>query len=496
MTPDERQEPSALDGVVAAFTEVTSGEEVVEFAMTALDRVGAPVWCNWWFDPVRGFGGVGYGASGTQARVGALGELVEHLSSRRWTRAHPPRTGSLAELRRRYGGDAVVDPRRLGLAAGTAFDDDRPLLWWPLRRWSDGAEVWAPVEFVASEPVELTGLAAPPQAGWLTTPVSNGLGAGTSLDQAVAHGVLELLQRDGNGLSFRALDAGRIIELDAVGDPDTVAALEQLAAAGIQVQVKLAATDFEMANVNVVGMGPEDDILSATACGEAVHPDREVAVRKAVHEFAAARARKQLMHGPVEAVLQVAPEAYAAVPAAVDPAQEEHRVLQAMAEWLRLPASTWRPLLEGSVLSDASRVAFSSLPNTSVTGAGLLPDLLHRLNSEGFEVLVRELTGPDGSAYAAKVLVPGLEVETVAYARIGARNAARLVASGRDDLVRVGERPDGWDQIHLTDAGREQLGGPAWLNRPALAAVPGLLFPLYREPGRHAVQKVLGASTR
>ena len=92
---------------------------------------------------------------------------------------------------------------------------------------------------------------------------------------------------------------------------------------------------------------------------------------------------------------------------------------------------------------------------------------------------------------AAKVVVPGLEVETVAYARLGERNLRRLLAAGRDDLVGVGEQPAGWSQVHLTAAAQERVGGPAWLDRAALDRLPGLLFPLYREPARHAAPLAL-----
>ena len=39
-----------------------------------------------------------------------------------------------------------------------------------------------------------------------TTIISNGMGAGPDLDWAIGHGLCEILQRDGNGLLFRALD--------------------------------------------------------------------------------------------------------------------------------------------------------------------------------------------------------------------------------------------------------------------------------------------------
>ena len=79
-------------------------------------------------------------------------------------------------------GDRVVDPRLLGLPAGSAYDADRPLASWPLRRLPDarvsGEQVWAPVEYVASAVADLP---AHPPGGWLITPVTNGLGAGATL---------------------------------------------------------------------------------------------------------------------------------------------------------------------------------------------------------------------------------------------------------------------------------------------------------------------------
>ena len=56
--------------------------------------------------------------------------------------------------------------------------------------------------------------------------------------------------------------------------------------------------------------GDETTPVMATACGEAAHPDREVAVRKALFEFAAARSRKAFMHGPLGPVRAATPPGY------------------------------------------------------------------------------------------------------------------------------------------------------------------------------------------
>jgi ribosomal protein S12 methylthiotransferase accessory factor len=111
-----------------------------------------------------------------------------------------------------------------------------------------------------------------------------------------------------------------------------------------------------------------------------VHPDREVALRKAVLEFANARARKQFMHGPLDRVLSVAPPGYRAVIDAMNPADEEQRVLAAMVHWLGLGEPDWRPMLDATVLRRDSTVPFSSLPTaTPHDAAELLADVHSRL---------------------------------------------------------------------------------------------------------------------
>ena len=90
-----------------------------------------------------------------------------------------------------------------------------------------------------------------------------------------------------------------------------------------------------------------------------------------------------------------------------------------------------------------------------------------------------------------KVVIPGLEVETVSYGRIGERNLSRLLARN-SPLVGLGEPPSGAKHIHLTDAAQARFGDRAWFDTEELKEVVGDLYPLYREPARHAVRYALG----
>lgn len=467
-----------------------------EFDLAPADRTGLPIVSAGHRDldggpPVHRVG-VGYGVDIEQARIGAWGELVEEVLMSRHLAAAPRRRASHRDLARELGARAVVDPVSLVLPAGCEYDPDRVLDWVPAHRHRTGEEVWVPLDFAASDPHVRVG---PPSGNWLTTPVTNGLGAGDTPERAIAHALLELVQRDGNTTAHRAMCQGVVIDLDTVTDPISLRVLDHLRAAGVEVLPKLASTQFGMVDVHVVGIDTDPDAspLTTTACGEAAHPDREAALRKALLEYAGSRARKVFAHGPLELVARIAPSGYLDRVLASPVARQEARALRAMAAWSALGSPALRALLDSTVLSRQSTVAFSSLPTVASGSlddpAALLTELLERLAD--LDVLVIEAGGP--GAYAVKVLVPGLEVETMSYGRIAGRGVGRLLDRA-PHLAGLGAPPNaGARVVHLTAAGRALLGDDrAWFDVAAADRVVGDLYPLYREPDRHAVARMVG----
>jgi ribosomal protein S12 methylthiotransferase accessory factor len=289
------------------------------------------------------------------------------------------------------------------------------------------------------------------------------------------------------------MDTGVVVDLAGLRDPDSRALLDRLDAAGIDVLVKLASTDLGVVDVHAVGCSrdrSEPVPVMATACGEAAHPDRETAIRKALHEFASARTRKAFMHGPYDVVLPATPPGYLDSWRGGHPPErlvEEDRALEAMLAWTRMGTEALVGLLQDTVLARRSTVALADLPTWE--GDDVATAVLDRVHGAGFDVLA-ELQPSAGDAVAAKVLVPGLEVETMSYGRIGERGVARLLDRG-DPLVAVGDDPGGWARVHLTAEAQERLGGPAWFDRTGADRRVGALYALYREPGRHTVAEVL-----
>lgn len=82
----------------------------------------------------------------------------------------------------------------------------------------------------------------------------------------------------------------------------------------------------------------------------------------------------------------------------------------------------------------------------------------------------------------------------MSYGRIGRRGVERLLERG-SDLVGLGDPPHaGAAPVALTDEDAALLAerhgsDRAWLDRRRAHAAVGELYPLYREPTRHAVAR-------
>ena len=460
------------------------------FPVTAIDCAGVPSWSNIYLPGPLG-GGDGYGVTDVEAEVGALGELHERLQSLWVVPTLEIEESSFSDMTATYGEENVINPVTLGLPAGSDYTPDMPRLWAKMKCYPEG-ERWVPLEAAASSPSELPENYTP-----LFLPVSNGLGAGLDLDRALCHGVLEILQRDGNSVNYRALDQGRVVDVSS-GVPEKVSSiLDGLQAAGLTVNVKLAATDFGLVNLYVNGYGPDDDQpqIKLAAGGEACDLDRTAALRKALLEFAFARARLAFSHGPLEEAVKLAPAGYLETHRShFKPENEEPRALERMLAWLELSPADLKAKL-APIYAERERISWADLPERPDLAAASpkerLEEVAERL--EGFEILYKELASPKAQEHgvrAVKVVIPGLEVETASYGRVGERNFKRLLE--RDsDLVGLGEPPAGAARVHLTDEVQADLGEPAWFHLEKLAETVGDLYPLYREPSRHAAPYIL-----
>ncbi|WP_347302550.1 YcaO-like family protein [Croceibacterium sp. TMG7-5b_MA50] len=484
--------PKGLGPAAQAYLDAFPAGDVVAFPIHPLDRLGLPVWVVALFpdDPaLAGIMpyGVGYGATDEAAVLGGLGEIAEMVWPTLTLQGRKRTRGSYSEMARTLGERGVADPLTLCLPAGSPVGRDTVLEWVAARRWADGAEVLVPIDLAAYSAKELT-----PGYQPFTTIISNGMGAGPDLDWAIGHGLCEILQRDGNGLLFRALDRGVTLDWDGGLPPSTRAILGRFHAAGIRAMPKFATDQFGIPNLYCVGVderAPPAAPIMVTACGEGCHPDRAAALDKCLTEYAASRARKAFAHGPADLVRKVAPAGYVErfmAQAGGAAKSTDSRAFQAMRDWTARDAAELRGWLAGSVLAERSSYEFTELPSQAATDGHARAQVARAaVEQAGFDMLYVDLSPPDRAVSVVKVIVPGMEVETMSYYRIGARNSEKLLALD-SPLIRFGEATDTLRPVRLTLQDAERLGHPLF-DTAAADALVGPLYPLYREPEAHHV---------
>ena len=487
--------PADMPEAAAAYVASMPAGRVELFSLSALDRTGVSCWNAIFLngDGTRWHGvtphGVGYGVDDASAIIGTTGELAEAVHSATEIHRMERRTGSYAALKGRVGFRGVADPLALCLPAGSDVDHETVLEWVPARRWPSGETVWMPIDIAACSVGDLSPGYVP-----FTTPITNGLGAGPTLDFAIGHGICELLQRDGNGVGFRAMDRGIALDLgEGPADLRTRGLLERLGGLGIEVIPKFASTEFGTANVYCVGAEREGVAaaypIMVTACGEAASLDREHALRKAVFEFAAARMRKVFSHAPLAALGGVAPPGYFERFRGYHTlGGEESRALREMVAWLSLDQGALKGMLADTVLSRTGVQAFGDLPTWDgpLAGTGLVEELARRFAVAGMEILYFDWSPAHApGVHVVKAFVPGLEVETMSYHRIGARGVRTLMERG-SGLVGVGAMPAGAAPVRMTAAEMAGFAGAPWLDVAAVDRIVGGLYPLYREPEVHS----------
>ena len=198
--------------------------------------------------------------------------------------------------------------------------------------------------------------------------------------------------------------------------------------------------------------------------------------------------RKAFGHGPLSFAERVTPPGY--VKAFIDKALpsldlEESRALKAMLEWIVQPPEGIAATLRDTVYSERSTKRFTDLPTTEAPDGHARGRIAReRLEQAGFDVLYVDCSPPGGGVGVVKAIVPGLEVETMSYHRIGARNTQKLI--DRDHpLIRFGAATDTLKPVRLTPEAIEHFGGQPLFDTALADRIVGAHDPLYREPESH-----------
>ncbi|MCA9664332.1 MAG: YcaO-like family protein [Myxococcales bacterium] len=253
--------------------------------ITGLDRIGIPV-----YQAVRPNArslsvSQGKGLDAPSAQVSALMESLESYH------AEHARCAVRLESQRALAREArVADPTRLPLARGTHYQPDAPLPWTAARDLRSDEPVFVPFEIVHAN---FTVPRVPGSGAF--SPSTSGLGSGNHIAEATLHGICELIERDAETLwRIAGGEAGSAYRVapESIDYAPARALVERFKAAGLDVMIWDMTSDVQVAAFSVIVFDPESDAdlnPSPAADGSGAHPDRDVALCRALTEAAQSR---------------------------------------------------------------------------------------------------------------------------------------------------------------------------------------------------------------
>ena len=252
--------------------------------ITGLDVIGLPVVTVCRPNSRSVTVSLGKGLTLAAARASGVMESIEAFMAERLTQ--PLVLGSVNDLRSSH---PLVDVDLLPRTTDSMYHPDAPLLWIEGRELLTGTPRWVPYEMVHTAYT----LPKPTGTGCFIA-TSNGLASGNHLLEAISHAICETVERDAATLhSVRAPQdrASHRIDPRTVDDPGCGDALGRLDRAGMSVTIWDMTSDIGIpAFICRIAERRQPPVVTEyDAEGMGCHPDRSVALLRALTEAAQAR---------------------------------------------------------------------------------------------------------------------------------------------------------------------------------------------------------------
>ncbi|MEI6795397.1 MAG: YcaO-related McrA-glycine thioamidation protein [Methanomassiliicoccales archaeon] len=351
--------------------------------ITGLDRIGIFVFSS--IRPTAQGGAIsvynGKGLTVEQAKVSAIMEGIERYCAEVHDRP----------LRRELAASAVrkgaLEPRALILPSGAeASLPYGPVAWTPGFD-IEGGEVMVPANAVFHPYL-------PRGDVMLFRSSTNGLASGNTMEEAVLHGLMELIERD----AWSIAEARRRFRggIDASGSEKISRVLDMFASNGVEVQLKDMTSDLGVPTVAAAADDVRMQDAGLLTLGMGTDMDAESAALRALVEVAQSRLTQ--IHGARE-----------------DTTRADTNRQLGYERMKRLNAHWFSPEKENTKLAE--------IP--SLETGDVLDDLVHvqfRLTVAGLgKVLFADLSRPEIEMPVVRVLVPGLECSAIDPDRMGRR---------------------------------------------------------------------------
>ncbi|MDD1734558.1 MAG: YcaO-related McrA-glycine thioamidation protein [Methanothrix sp.] len=346
--------------------------------ITDLDRIGIPVFSS--IRPMADRGAIsvynGKGATPTEARVSAMMEGLERYSAEVRDRQLDIASFSLL--------DGALDPKDLILPVDA--DPDALIPW--ISGWDmmNQEEILVPANAVFHP--------LPSEYRRLFRTNTTGLASGNVIEEAIFHGLAEIIERDAWALVEAARHAGPLIQ--DVKDDLARGLMDKFAAAGVDVYLRDITSDIGVATCAAAA----DDLLlrdpTLLTTGMGTHTSAKVAVLRALTEVAQSRLTQ--IHG----------------------ARED----TTLADFRKRIGYERTKKLNSHWFGGSEKRSFADVP--SFESDDFLLDIRHmlaKLEEAGLDrAVVVNLTRPEIGIPVVRVIVPGLEMSAVDPERVGKRS--------------------------------------------------------------------------
>ncbi|HDS45067.1 MAG TPA: YcaO-related McrA-glycine thioamidation protein [Methanomicrobia archaeon] len=364
----------------AGVTEVTD--------ITGLDRIGIPVFiCR---RPSAASGTVtvhnGKGTTPEEAQVSAIMEAVERCSAEVGDRELVME--SYARLEKR---EHVLNPSNL-ILPGYVRDVEHIRI-----PWVEGYDLLQDESIYVPANAVFHPLSPPYDRNRLFRTNTNGLAGGNELEEAIFHGLAEVIERDAWSLVEATRDTGPLVR---VPDGEIRALVDKFLNVSVSVLIREITSDVGVPTFAAVSDDEHLQDPTLLTIGMGTHTNASVALKRAITEVAQSRLTQ--IHGARSG----------------SPATAMNRLMGY--EWMRKQNQHWFEMVRHE---DFAAAATRSLDTNDFRED--IKHVLTRLNERGFErVIVVNVTREAIGVPVVRVIVPGLEQYGVDGDRIGERCAA------------------------------------------------------------------------
>jgi oxazoline/thiazoline synthase len=383
---------SPVTGVVRALTRITDEDDPLHVYVSGSNLALRTENSHVLKRNLRG-NSCGKGVTDSQARMSAVGEAIERYSG--VFRGEEPRErGTLSSL-----GDRAIDPDTWTLYSDAQYAARdrwnsrlRRLDAIPHRFTADTDTDWSPVWSLTRRehrllPTSLLYYSAPPELdSGCFIPESNGTAAGSSLEDAMLQGLMELVERDSVAIWWYNRLRLPAVDLEGLDDPYVQQLRDAYAARNRNVWMIDVTSDLGIPAFVAFSRRVDDHASEDIVFAPAAHLDPHVAMLRALTEL------NQMIPG-------VAPPEGQSTGYTYDDPEA--------VEWWQTATVANQPWIAPSETLPARRM--ECFPN--VAHDDLLDDIVHVqriLEGKGLEVLVLDQTRPDIGLPVVKMIVPGL----------------------------------------------------------------------------------------